>query len=101
MGKAKEISIGRHNFARQLDALAYFKTMLGRYDLWATVSAEDADDLRALLSRHKDVSDKVGTGVRSFKVIKDEYNGRCFGVERSDGTTVDFSYIRCVTSRWN
>jgi uncharacterized protein DUF3223 len=101
MGKAKEVSIGRHIFARQMDALAHFKMMLGRYALWATISGEDADDLRELIKRHKDVSDKVGTGIRSFKIIKDEYKGCCFGIERTDGTTVDFSYIRCVTLRWD
>lgn len=101
MGRAKEVSIGKHVFPRQVDALAHFKAILGRYDLWETVSTDDAHDLSELLRRHKDFADKVGTGIRSFKVIKDEYKGRCFGIERKDGTTVDFSYIRCVTLRWD
>jgi|KBSMisStaDraftv2_1062788.scaffolds.fasta_scaffold2098083_2 hypothetical protein len=101
MARAKRISIGRHVFERQLDALSHFKEMLHRHDLWATVSGEDAQDLAELIKRHKDVAEKVGKGMRAFKIIKDEYKGRCFGIERVDGTIVDFSYIRCVTMRWD
>lgn len=100
MARAKETQIGSRVFSRQVDALAHFKAMLNRYSLWETLTGADAVDLDALIRRHKDVAEKIGPGIRAFKVIKDEYKGRCFGIERTDGTTVDFSYIRCVTMRW-
>lgn len=100
MARAKETLIGSRIFPRQADALAHFKAMLNRYALWEPVTGTDASDLDALIRRHKDVAEKIGSGIHSFKVIKDEYQGRCFGIERTDGTMVDFSYIRCVTMRW-
>lgn len=101
MPRAKQSSIGEHVFLRQIDALSHFKEILNRYKLWETINGPDADDLDALLKRHKDVAGKIGSGVRAFKVIQDEYKGRCFGIERIDGTTEDFSYVRCVTQKWD
>ncbi|PBJ83985.1 hypothetical protein CMZ84_05845 [Lysobacteraceae bacterium NML93-0399] len=97
---AKPLTIGNRDFPRQMDALNFFKEMLGRYRIGERVSPADSADLEALLNRHQDVESKLGCGISHFKVDKDGYAGRCFWVVRTDGTQDDFTYKRCVTGIW-
>lgn len=97
---AKPINIGNHHFSRQLDALNFYKEMLGRYSPGERVSDMDAIDLHALLLRHQDVENKTGCGISHFMVQKDGYGGRCFWVVRIDDSQEDFSYKRCITGIW-
>lgn len=100
MGIAKPLTIGQRFFARQKDALDFFKSMLGRYSPGQRVSSEDAIDLSSLLRRHRDYEDKVGAGIDYFVVMDDGHGWKCFGVVRIDGSIIDFTYIYCVTQRW-
>lgn len=97
---AKPLRIGVRDFPRQMDALNFYKEMLGKYPVGQRVSEEDAVDLHALLARHKDVGHKIGCGVSHFQVEKDGYGGRCFWIVRVDGSQEDFTYKRCVTGIW-
>lgn len=100
MGVAKPVTIGGRQFARQKDALEFFKAMLGRYNPGQRVNAEDAIDLANLLKRHRNYEDKVGLGVDYFVVMDDGHGWKCFGIVRVDGTLIDFTYVYCVTQRW-
>ena len=101
MGKKKPVSIGKHNFDKQGDAEAYYKAILWKYKIGDEVVGDDAEDVTALFSRHRDFDKKIGPGLRRIVVMLSEEGSRCLGVERLDGAQVGFSYHRCVTQRWD
>lgn len=94
------MQIGRLSFARQKDAIAFFRDMLNRYELGQSVSADDLGDLMSLLERHEHKALKIGSGVDRIEVRFDGYKNRCFWIVRTDETVVDFSFVRCVTGKW-
>ena len=71
--------------------------MLNRYRPKQRVSEEDAADLAALLKRHSEYQEKLGTGIDHFEVMSAVFGTQCFRIVRTDGTGVDFSYQRCIT----
>lgn len=93
---AKPVSLGDLHFAKKGDALAHLKAMLHRYDVGDRVSSADEKILRAALSLHRDAAQKIGCGVAHFSVRSADFGSKCFWVNRSDGTTEDFSYITCL-----
>ena len=58
--------------------------------------------LKDLLNRHRDPLNKIGAGIKAFRVTKDTLNkkGTAISVIRIDNTEVDFSWVRCCTQRW-
>ncbi|WP_150295568.1 DCL family protein [Sphingobium estronivorans] len=101
MGKARSITLSTRSFDKAGDATAFFAAMLNRYDIGDRVHAEDATDLRALLARHDEFEEKVGTGIDGFEVNTPpqdvpQFSKRCFWVVRSDGTKIDFSIGHCL-----
>ena len=90
------ISFGSLVFERKLDAEAYLKTMLNKYDVGDRVSAHDAEILRAALALHPDAAAKIGCGVNSFSVRSADYGTKCFWINRSDGSTEKFSFRACI-----
>jgi hypothetical protein len=71
--------------------------MLASYDVGDKVNAEDTKVLRDLLARHADASKKIGSGVASFSVrTSGEFGSKCFWVNRTDGTSEDFSFQGCI-----
>lgn len=101
MGKARRITLATRSFDKVGDATAFFTAMLKRYEIGERVSTEDAADLSALLDRHDELQEKVGTGIAGFEVNtppKDvpQFSKRCFWVIRSDGSKIDFSIGHCL-----
>lgn len=50
----------------------------------------------AVLAGHPDLTEKVGAGVIAVDVRMALYGTRCFHVTRVDGTSTDFSYLKCL-----
>lgn len=96
MGKKIPASIETRDFQSQGDALAFFKEMLNRYSIGDRVSAEDGKDLAALLKKHDDYNEKLGSGLDHFEIMSAEYGTQCFKIIRNDGSGEDFSYPHCV-----
>jgi len=101
MGKARQITLATRSFDKVGDAKAFFTAMLKRYEIGKRVSSEDVADLSALLDRHDELEEKVGTGIAGFEVNippKDvpQFSKRCFWVIRSDGSKIDFSIGHCL-----
>jgi hypothetical protein len=105
-GKAIPIKLksGR-SWPKKGDALAYFKDMLGRYNVGDRVhDAADHADLAALLDVYDSVlaegdPTKACKGVSHFeKQWNSDHPGHtaCSFVVRSDGTSIDFSTIRAL-----
>jgi hypothetical protein len=103
MTKSVDLMNGR-KWKKQADALQHFKEMLGRYSSGANVDdPADHDDLAALLliyDTHVAAGEptKAGSGIANFskQVNRDNYNSPSFHVHRTDGTSIDFSYIKAV-----
>jgi len=100
MSKAKPVSLGEKYFLRQKDALAHFSEMLSRYQVDEIVNDLDSIDLLELLRRHPHFDSKVGSGIGRFRAIISPDGSKCFGIERINGSIVDFSFIRCITRIW-
>jgi hypothetical protein len=101
MGKARRIALATRSFDKVGEATAFFGAMLQRYKIGELVSDEDAADLSALLDRHDELEEKVGTGIAGFKVDTPpndvpQFSKRCFWVIRSDGSEIDFSIGHCL-----
>ncbi|WP_309391884.1 DCL family protein [Chelatococcus sambhunathii] len=92
----KTISFGPLDFARKLDAEAFLKAMLNKYDVGDRVSAQDAEILRDALALHPDAAAKIGCGVDSFSVRSADYGTKCFWINRPDGSTEKFSFRACI-----
>ncbi len=104
MAKSVQLSNGRQ-WRTQKDALQHFKQMLARYENGDRVSeSADHDDLRALIARYDSVLasgavTKTGPGIEYFsreRNIGDGWSTDGFHVHRTDGTSIDFSYISAV-----
>lgn len=99
MARGKPVIIATRSFANQLEATAFFKTMLNSYRPGDNVAEIDALDLVALLERHDEYEQKVGSGVGHFTVVMTEHGTQCFRIERTDGSGTEFSYRHCITQR--
>ncbi|PNQ73559.1 DUF3223 domain-containing protein [Erythrobacter sp. SAORIC-644] len=93
---AQPIDLATMHFAKKGDAAEYLREMLNRYDRGDKVSAADAKVLQAALERHPEADEKIGCGISHFSVRTSIYGKRCFWVNRTDGTTDDFSYKSCI-----
>lgn len=101
MGKARSITIDTMVFDKAGDAQAFFSAMLGRYGLHERVADSDAVHLTALLKRHDEADEKVGSGVDFFSVAPapDYPDQRCFWITRTDGSRIDISYKHCLEKK--
>lgn len=98
-GRGKPVVLETRLFENQTKAKDYFKEMLNRYSVGDRVNSQDEADLRALLQRHNEVSDKIGSGISHFEVMRAQFNTQCFCIARIDGSKIDFSYQRCIDKR--
>ncbi|MBI3446323.1 MAG: DCL family protein [Magnetospirillum sp.] len=101
MGRARRIKLETREFAKAGDATGFFSAMLSRYPIGSRISEADARDLRALLKRHDEESEKVGAGIDHFEVATppDGYSGKCFWIVRVDRSRIDFSFKHCLEPR--
>lgn len=97
MPRGKPVVLDTRSFSNKKEATEFFRTMLYRYKPKQRVSDQDARDLAALLKRHSEYDEKVGTGISHFEVMNADYGTQCFRIIRLDGTGTDFSFIHCIT----
>jgi uncharacterized protein DUF3223 len=96
MMPAKPITIGSLHFRRKGDAASYLHAILHRYDVGDKVSAADEQVLRAALVLHPEAHDKIGCGITHFSVRTADFGTKCFWINRTDGSTENFSYRACI-----
>jgi hypothetical protein len=104
MAKPVHLPNGK-NWRLQKEALEHFKTMLARYSIGERVGeSADHTDLSALLQVYDGVlppgeATKIGTGISHFSKQRNAGEGWStdgFHVHRTDGSSVDFSYIQAI-----
>jgi len=96
MAPGHPVNLGPLNFSKKGDAAKYLKSMLKRYEVGDKVNASDAIVLEAALRRHPEASTKIGSGIKSFSVRGADFGSKCFWVNRTDGSTDDFSIGACI-----
>ena len=92
----KKIQIGELTFNYKKDALLHFKNILNSYNYGETLNSEDYVDVLNLLKTHKKEKEKIGSGVKEFKVDEIRYKTKCFYIIRNDSTSDIFSYTKCI-----
>jgi hypothetical protein len=93
---AKPLTIGSLHFAKRGDVESFLRNMLHRYDVGDRVSADDESVLRAALALHPKADEKIGCGITHFSVRSADFGSKCFWINRPDGTTEKFSYMKCI-----
>lgn len=101
MGRGKRVVLDLMSFDNQTQAKEFFREMLNRYIPGERISPVDSQHLGPLFKRHPEYATKVGVGVDHFEVMPAEYGTQCFCAVRTDGSKEGFSYIKCVTQKFN
>jgi hypothetical protein len=98
MGKSRSILIGTLEFATAGEAKEHVRGLVARYADGDTANEADSVFLRDLLELHPRCEEKIGAGVRSFKIDRNpEYtNTRTIFVVRADNSETDFSWPKCI-----
>ncbi|MCC8432439.1 DCL family protein [Reyranella aquatilis] len=96
MRRGHPVDLGPLSFSKKGDAAKHLREMLGRYDVGDGVSSDDAVVLEAALRRHPEASAKIGVGIKNFSVRGADFGTKCFWVNRTDGSTEDFSINACI-----
>ena len=93
----QSISIANENFKIQSEAITFVQKLRNRYTQDSIVTdRDDHEFLSELLKRHLEAPQKIGVGIQRFKVMEMNYGTRGFHVERTDGSSTDFSFHICV-----
>lgn len=94
----RKIVLETRAFEKAGDATLFFRKILNRYSVGAYVSEGDATELAALLKRHDEYAEKVGSGIDHFEVqpAPDGHAGKCFWIVRTDKSRTDFSFMHCL-----
>ena len=87
---------GELEFDFYKEGYIYFSNMLALYKPKDRVSEMHGKQLHALLQRHPNAREKIGSGVDHFEVRLKEHGAKCFHVVRPDGSVVDFSIKKAV-----
>lgn len=92
--------VGDRNFERKEDLVREVQSILYGHEMGEFLGGPDFDFIYSLLvERHSDPDRKIGCGVAGIFVDQNDYGGRGFFVERSDGSRTDFSYRKCIFSK--
>src|SRR5262245_21327885 len=94
-----EVWIGTEFFKTKKSLLEKIRKMLHAAPMGVELDEPHHGFLLELLKRHPEKEKKEGVGVRAFRVTTSEYKNRCFEIIRTDGSTTDFSFMKCVTER--
>lgn len=100
MKKNKKIYyINGFEFKTQKSLREYIQKNIYRdiYKDYENISEDHLRFMIDLLSYHEYSEQKIGCGVKRMWLQREHlYNGRCFWLERSDGSITDFSFYQCI-----
>ena len=96
--RATGYHLGMQVFRTKQAVTEAIKTMLASYSVGAIMRPEDEAVMLDLLQHHPHAQEKIGVGIKRLRVQEPPgYPGqRCFWIERTDGSRIDFSYRQCL-----
>jgi len=98
MGKKCPITIGEYNFDTKKDAKAAVKKILNGHRLGDALTGDEDTFIRDLIALHPATEDKIGCGIDHIEIRPDPDYGttQCFHVIRTDYSSTDVSYQKCI-----
>jgi hypothetical protein len=101
MGRGKPVTIDGMVFPTSGAFKIYVQKLLTDLPQGVVIEEPYRSLLCQLVKRHPEAAEKIGLGIKEFKVLTNtNYGGknRCFYLFRVDGTHTDFSYQKCVAT---
>jgi len=101
MGRGKPVVIDGMAFDTNAAFKVYVQGILADLPQGVVIEEPQHSFLCQLVRRHSEAADKIGLGIKHFKVLTNtNYGGknRCFYLFRTDGTHTDFSYQKCIAT---
>jgi hypothetical protein len=91
-------TIGEYAFRTKLEAKAAVREVLNKYQMGHTLTGDEDMFIRDLIALHPATEDKIGSGIDNIEIRLDPDYGttRCFHIIRTDGSSTDVSYLRCI-----
>lgn len=92
------VTVGPLTFSGATEACSYFSDLLSHFRPEQDLNEYEFVVLLELLTKgHRDPQKKIGVGVSSFQIrTHPTYGSKCFYICRTDGTSEDFSFRKCV-----
>lgn len=90
------VEIAGQYFRSKVLAKEYLSGIMRSVPVGEYIGAGGAEVFREVLDRHPRAAEKIGTGVRGFRPIKTRFNTVGIEVVRTDGTSIDFSFYKCL-----
>lgn len=79
------------------EATKLLSAILNSERMRVALTGEPYAFVMSALLRHPKSDEKIGAGVKRLFIDQDPvYKGRCFNVERIDGSVTDFSFFKCI-----
>lgn len=85
-------------YPKKKDKQERAKAVLNDATLGDRLGERDTQFMLGLLAGHPDLTQKVGIGVVGIDVRSALHGTRCFHVLRADGSSTDFSYLKCLAA---
>jgi hypothetical protein len=98
MGKKCPITIGEDEFNTKKEAETAVQEILNRHGMGQSLTGDEDTFIRDLIALHPATVDKIGCGIDHIEIRPDPDYGttRCFHVIRTDGSSTDVSYKKCI-----
>jgi hypothetical protein len=74
------------------------REILYKYNIGQNLSDDDFEFMISIFEGHSEWDIKMGCGVSSVSVMKTQF-GKCFQINRIDGTSTDISFTHSITNR--
>lgn len=95
-----EYKLKSHKFSNQAEFINFIKTILNKYNYNESLNLDDFFLICDLIDRHPQSKEKIGCGIQNIQVRKDKnFNTKQFWIIRTDGSEIDFSYIKAVKAK--
>jgi hypothetical protein len=93
----KQMTVNGQVFKSKKALLDKCKVILNSSSMMGPLQVDDATFIVSLIETyHPEASLKVGVGISKVSIQPDGYGGRCFWLERVDGSKTDVSVYKCV-----
>ena len=75
------------------------RCLLHQAQLGVELDTPDQAFMLDVLRRHPEAESKIGAGIRAIRITTSQWGNRCFEAMRVDGTSVEFSYLKCLKQK--
>lgn len=85
-------------FKTKADIKNYIRELISKYHECDILEDDDHEFILEVLNMHPDAENKIGEGVHCFFVMTDKSrtNNKYFKIFRTDKTSIDFSWVKCI-----